>query len=570
MKVYKDTIVILSETEVESKQEKISELLEHKNQMCFIKKTNENKIELFWNKNIDNIADITKIERYFEGLFTVIEEGAKFNKNSRWDGRKTFFRLNKKSDAMDIGFFNEFFRELKDHVDKDIDTKSLTSKIKETLWLIESELYSEIISFVNEDTIKEWIKNSKFTYTPYDHQIEGLVQALKYKKSLVRIPTSGGKSFLYYMYYKYFQEKIDNNFKFLLIVPNIQLIDQMIEEFTKQEHNIIKSIMPISSKHNNIFGMGLGDFMNPKKVKYNIFISTFQSLNTSDTNECADNVKEFLKNIDVIIVDEVHRSKVKTIQSVMKHSINCKFRFGQTGTFDDKNKWDMYHIFSIFRFNYKQIITTNELIDKGISSDFEIKWRILDIYKELESWQKKSYQEEITYISENKKREEEINKIISAEYDKDKNLLIFFHNQIVGKKHFFSFFNKYKGNVYYIDGTTNVQLRQNIKNKIESSCGNIVFASFYTTGTGIDFKNVHKFINIQSFKSKIITFQSLGRGLRKHDSKEMFELIEVIDKFPYTNYVWKHYKERVSNYKKEFGKEKVEKWIENNTYTIED
>jgi len=62
----------------------------------------------------------------------------------------------------------------------------------------------------------------------------------------------------------------------------------------------------------------------------------------------------------------------------------------------------------------------------------------------------------------------------------------------------------------------------------------------------------------ESFKSEVIIRQSIGRGLRKHHSKELVKIYDFIDDFRYTgedlnwkNYMYKHGAERRKIYEEE-------------------
>lgn len=70
---------------------------------------------------------------------------------------------------------------------------------------------------------------------------------------------------------------------------------------------------------------------------------------------------------------------------------------------------------------------------------------------------------------------------------------------------------------------------------------------------------LHDVILYANSKSKIKVLQSIGRGLRKHKTKNQIILYDVIDDLTYQtsrgrlveNYLVKHWKERINYYKEQ-------------------
>ena len=61
---------------------------------------------------------------------------------------------------------------------------------------------------------------------------------------------------------------------------------------------------------------------------------------------------------------------------------------------------------------------------------------------------------------------------------------------------------------------------------------NILFASYGCVGTGLTLKNIDYGIFAQSFKSEIVVLQSIGRGLLKTETKDKFNIYDIIDVLP--------------------------------------
>ena len=94
-----------------------------------------------------------------------------------------------------------------------------------------------------------------------------------------------------------------------------------------------------------------------------IYISTWQSLYKLSANYYAD--------FDMILGDEAHQFKAKSLSSIMESTIKTKYKFGTTGTLDGSQTHQLM-LEGLFGKVYK-VVTTKELIDKNTLSPFEIK-----------------------------------------------------------------------------------------------------------------------------------------------------------------------------------------------------
>lgn len=92
----------------------------------------------------------------------------------------------------------------------------------------------------------------------------------------------------------------------------------------------------------------------------------------------------------------------------------------------------------------------------------------------------------------------------------------------------------------------------------QTESGKILVASFGTCAEGLNLKNVHNIVFVESFKSDIIIKQSIGRGLRKNENKDSVEIYDIVDdircKTPgnkWQNYIYRHGIERRRIYEEE-------------------
>jgi superfamily II DNA or RNA helicase len=162
---------------------------------------------------------------------------------------------------------------------------------------------------------------------------------------------------------------------------------------------------------------------------------------------------------------------------------------------------------------------------------------------------------EQNFINQSEKRLDFITKVINKCAN---NSLVLFHKVDYGNQ----IYNKLKKTsdrkVYYVDGGVSSELREDFKARMEKGDDVIIVASYGTFSTGISIKNIHTIFFTESFKSEVIIRQSIGRGLRKHHSKDTVKIYDFIDDLrwgsgsgEWLNYVYRHGMERRKIYKEE-------------------
>ena len=86
----------------------------------------------------------------------------------------------------------------------------------------------------------------------------------------------------------------------------------------------------------------------------------------------------------------------------------------------------------------------------------------------------------------------------------------------------------------------------------------ILIATYATLSQGVSVKRLHNIVFFSSYKSEIKVIQSIGRGLRKHESKEQMVLWDCVDDLRYKdcgkkikNYSYKHWENRKHYYEEQ-------------------
>ena len=378
---------------------------------------------------------------------------------------------------------------------------------------------------------KEFVESLQLPYEAKEWQIKPFVHAVRKRRCLLLSPTASGKSLISYMLIKYYEGQ-----KSLIIVPTTSLVAQMYTDFD----NYGKESGWRS--HNNVHKIMAGQ---DKQTEFPVVISTWQSLFRMP--------KKYFQQYDVVIGDECHQFKAKSLTSIMTKLTDTKYRVGMTGTLDGTETHQLV-LEGLFG-RTKSVITTKELIDKKFLANFEIKAIVLRYPSEIcKEYRKAKYQDEIDFLVSSEKRN---NFIRNLAVSLNGNTLLLF--QYV-QKHGMPLFDMIKEKVakgrkvFFVYGGTNVDQREKVRAIVESEKDAIIVASNGVYSTGIDIKNLHNIIFTHPGKSRIRTLQSIGRGLRKSQEKSHAVLYDIVDDLScknYKNFAIKHFTERFSLYKVE-------------------
>lgn len=364
-----------------------------------------------------------------------------------------------------------------------------------------------------------------------EHQINAYIHAMQKRRALLLSPTASGKSLIIYLIFRQLHQY--QNLKGLVIVPTTSLVEQLYSDFGDYNDGEMTNVHRIYQGKE-------------KETNKPLTISTWQSLYKMP--------KEYFHQFDYIIGDEAHLFKAQSLTTILTSCINAKYRIGLTGTLDG-TKTHKLVLEGLFG-TVKKVISTKELIDKQQLSNFEIKCLVLK-HTDEECLMVKdyTYPEEIQYLISHETRNKFIKNLAVS---LGKNTLVLF--QMVDKhgKILYDMIRQTEkiGNrkVFFVYGGTDTTDREEIRKIMEIEQDAIVVASFGTFSTGINIRNLHNIIFGMPTKSSIRTLQSIGRGLRQNEGKEMATLYDIADDLRYKkhmNYTLKHFVERTKIYNEE-------------------
>jgi superfamily II DNA or RNA helicase len=396
---------------------------------------------------------------------------------------------------------------------------------------------------INAEAFEEWALNffKGAEITPRDYQIETAYNILKFRKCLAELATSAGKTLISFMTVAYMLEKKKAQ-KILFIVPNVSLVVQAHEDF--HEYNYMNKV-----------NLKIQQIYSGKKIKSNknIIIGTYQSLVKKD--------KEYFSQFDAVLVDETHKAKSASIKTILQKCTNAKYKFGLSGTIPKDGSLDKLTLMSQTgpvisevkaAFLQKQghiakcavkIIQMNYATENQRQAFQELAQNKYD--------RKDVFQLEQNFIINSEQRLNFISNVISRV---PRNSLVLFHRIEHGKKLYEKLRQESDKRVFYVDGGTNTDIREEYKKKMESNEEVVIVASYGTFSTGISIKKIHNIFFTESFKSEVIIRQSIGRGLRQHKSKDSVNIIDFVDDLSspdWDNYLIRHAKARQKIYKEQ-------------------
>ena len=372
----------------------------------------------------------------------------------------------------------------------------------------------------------DFVKKLKPTMQPRDYQLDAFVHAVRERRALLLSPTASGKSFIIYLLVRYYAKRT------LIIVPTTSLVSQLSSDFADYGFDSNTFV------HRVFAGQDKGS-TKP------ITITTWQSVYKLP--------KEFFANFDVVIGDEAHLFKAKSLTSILTKMSGCRYRFGFTGTLDgtQTHRLVLEGLFGPVR----KVITTSELIEKKHLADFSIKAIVLSYPDEVRKMiaRANDYQAEMDYIV----RCEERNKFIrNLTLSLEGNTLLLF--QFVEKHGKILYSDLVKEapdrNIFFVSGAIDGETREEIRKIVEEETNAIIVASFGTFSTGVNIKNLHNIIFSSPSKSRVRNLQSIGRGLRKSATKNSSILYDIVDEMTWKskkNYTLLHFMERVKIYNEE-------------------
>ena len=376
---------------------------------------------------------------------------------------------------------------------------------------------------ISYEGVKDYMQ-SICSHQPRKYQVEGVYGALKHNRKLLISPTASGKSLMIYSLVRYYADKGQ---KTLLIVPTTSLVEQMYKDFLDYGWDADSYCHRIYSGRE-------------KSNDASVTITTWQSVYKLE--------RSFFEEYNVVIGDEAHLFKSKSLISIMTKLHHAKYRFGFTGTLDgtQTHKWVLEGLFGP---SYK-VTKTDELMRQGHLSQLDIQCLVLKHPPQ----KFETYEDEIQYLISHEQRNRFIKNLA---LDLKGNTLVLFQRVESHGAILYEEINKNKGDdrkVFFVHGGVDAEERELVREITERENNAIIVASYGTFSTGINIKNLHNVIFASPSKSRVRNLQSIGRVLRKGKDKTKAILYDISDDCTHKsrrNYTLNHLIERIKIYNEE-------------------
>lgn len=318
------------------------------------------------------------------------------------------------------------------------------------------------------------------------------------KKALVISATGTGKTYLSAFDVQQFEPK-----RMLFIVHREQVLQKSLKDFQK--------VLQFPESEGLIYHSG-ADLTNKKYI-----FATIQTLS-----------RDYHLNLfsedyfDYILIDEVHKAGADSYKKVMAH-FHPEFFLGMTAT---PERTDGQNIYELFDYNIAYEIRLQDALDNDMLCPF-IYFGVKDIEVDGHLVDEKT---SISNLTSNERVKHILKKIdfYGVSGEKVKGLIFCSSKQ---EAHELASKLNQNGKVCRaLTGDDNIEIRNEVVSQLEKGeLDYILTVDIFNEG--VDIPSVNQVVMLRNTQSSIVFVQQLGRGLRKHDSKEYVTIIDFIGNY---------------------------------------
>lgn len=456
----------------------------------------------------------------FYNVFSAYAPGYRFNPRFKlhvWDGKVRCY--NPITQILPIGLLNNLLIWCDQH------------KIEYSMQGFDKPLRDNIDKEELEKQMNSYITAG---FQARDYQVNAVHAALTNRRGVLLSCTGSGKSLMIYTFLRYLLDNKDVH-RAILIVPSVSLVEQMFSDFRDYGWDDLED-------HVEMLYSG-----KKPTFKKEILISTWQSLEKEDP--------EFFEVYDACVVDECHQAKCNVVTRLLKLMHNAEYKIGTSGTLPTEIS-EQLQINSVIG-NVLFELKSCELIARGYLTKLNIAAIFLKYpLSFIEENKERTYPEEVKMVEEYPNRNKVLNFIIDHTSPMNNMLILVNHRNHLKDVEDYLHKNYPEKKVSIITGDVKAKVREEIRIGIEDEDGTILLATYQTMSTGVNIPKLHAIMLFSNSKSRIKVLQSIGRGLRKHNSKNKVIIYDIVDDLSYKkrtgriakNYCMQHFDERSSYY----------------------
>ena len=317
-------------------------------------------------------------------------------------------------------------------------------------------------------------------------------------RALVISATGTGKTFL-----SAFDVKQYNPERMLFIVHREQILKKSLIDFQK--------VLGFNPSEGHIYHSG--DDLTGKKYIF----ATIQTLSRED------NLKAFSKDFfDYILIDEVHKAGADSYKKVMGY-FTPNFYLGMTAT---PERTDGQNIYEIFDYNIAYEIRLQDALENDMLCPF-VYFGVKDIEIDGQLIDEKS---NISNLTSDERVKHILNKIdFYGVCNNQVRGLIFCSSKSEARELSIKL-NQHGKRTIALTGDDDINYREKVVKQLED--GELEYIlTVDIFNEGIDIPSVNQVVMLRNTQSSIIFVQQLGRGLRKHKSKDYVTIIDFIGNY---------------------------------------
>lgn len=351
----------------------------------------------------------------------------------------------------------------------------------------------------------EAVKRLDGTFLTVEHQMQAVNAALEKERGIISVPTGGGKTEIAIGVVK----SVPTSWLFL--VHRQTLMEQAAQRYELR-----------TGKKAGRIGAG--------QMNVEMFtVATFQSLAAMlrDPKKEA-RAKRHLAFFKGLIVDECHVLPAESFQNVALEMPNARYRIGISGTpLDREDQRSVYAVGILGPVIFK--VASQQLIDQGLLAKPLI--RMISLEQEFDERDKhgllskwgwdKVYFEGIV-------RSQVRNKALLAAVRRAEKPCLVFVKEIDHGKAFARAVAKRDIKSDFVWGTTSLKTRQAAARRLVRGDIDVLVCSVIFQ-EGVDIPELRSVVVAAGGKSVIAALQRIGRGMRRADGKDTFEVWDVAD-----------------------------------------
>ena len=373
-------------------------------------------------------------------------------------------------------------------------------------WQIEIDDRRAVHNFnfpeVTEDTFSDilWPKGHPAEGQPVvlrDYQIEVINRFLHTAQGVQEIATGAGKTLMT----AGLSKCCEPYGRTLVIVPNKDLVRQTHADYVN-------------------LGLDVGVYFGDEKdLGHTHTIATWQSINSLlkkvKEGTSAIGVEALTDDLIAVIVDEVHMAKADVLRQLLTGIFsNVPLRWGLTGTVPKEEHEYISLIASLGEVLHR--LPASELQDMGVLSNCHVK--VLQFDDKVEY---KTYQEELSYLTSNERRMDELGKTIDA-ISQTGNTLVLVDRITAGKM----LVERLPDSVF-VSGAMKSKDRKEEYDEITTSDNKVIVATYGVAAVGINIPRIFNLVLVEPGKSFVRVIQSIGRGIRKAQDKDFVQIWDI-------------------------------------------